>query len=426
MIDVIEDLAVERPVAGGEMLARHDGQIVLVSGAIPGERVRARVERAKRGVLWARAVEILEPSADRRPPQSDPACGGLVYGHIAYQRQRALKAEVVVDAFRRIAKIALERGPTVRASPEQGYRWRARLHVRNRRAGFFLEGTHRLCDAGPSRQLMPASMTAVAGTIAALGARADLCESVVVAENADASERVLHLEPRDRMRLDGAGIEMPEGVTGITARVGHRSVVLAGQPRVSDNAGALQANHAGLPADATWTRGAESFFQGNRFLTGALVTHVLELGRADRIADLYAGVGLFAVAFAASGAEVLAVEGDAASGSDLDVNAEPWTARLTVVHAAVEDALTELRSDGMPVVVVDPPRAGLSRQALAGVLALRTGRVVYVSCDPATLARDAALLVEGGYEVSEVDAFDLFPNTAHIETVAVFDRKRQA
>ena len=111
------DLTIERPVAGGRMLARHDGQVVFVAGTLPGERVRARIERTQRQVAWATTVEVLEASADRREPDSDPACGGRSYAHIAYARQRQLKGEIVADAFRRLGRLPLETTPAIEPSP---------------------------------------------------------------------------------------------------------------------------------------------------------------------------------------------------------------------------------------------------------------------------------------------------------------------
>src|SRR5262249_25254565 len=122
------DVTPDRPVAGGRMLARHEGRVVLVAGAIPGERVRVRVERATRDLTFATVTEVLELSPDRRDPLGDPACGGADYAHIRYDRQLTLKAEIISDAFRRIAKIALDHPIVVRPSPEHGYRVRARLH----------------------------------------------------------------------------------------------------------------------------------------------------------------------------------------------------------------------------------------------------------------------------------------------------------
>ena len=148
------------------MLARLDGQIVLVAGAIPGERVRARLDSRRGGVLFATTVDVIEPSADRRPPGDDPACGGRQFAHIAAPRQLTLKAEIVRDAFRRIAHLDLPADLPVHASPEEGYRMRARLHVQGARLGFYREGTHELCDPRCSRQLLADD----AGRLAAVSA----------------------------------------------------------------------------------------------------------------------------------------------------------------------------------------------------------------------------------------------------------------
>ena len=161
-IDII--LTIEKPVTGGRMLARHEGQVVLVAGAIPGERVRARVERISKQLAFAQATEVLEPSPDRRGVAVDWACGGSLYAHIAYERQLSLKSELVADSFARIGKISLDARVPVLASAEQGYRMRARLHVRNGKFGFFREGTHDLCDAAPTRQLLPDTIDAIHAT----------------------------------------------------------------------------------------------------------------------------------------------------------------------------------------------------------------------------------------------------------------------
>jgi 23S rRNA (uracil1939-C5)-methyltransferase len=140
------ELAIEKPAAGGRMLARHEGRVILVQGAIPGERVRARIGRVEKQLAFAETVDVIDPSADRREPAVDLACGGCLYAHIGYERQRALKAEVVRDAFARLGRIEVA-APVVAASPETAYRMRARLHVRGDRIGFYREGTHDLCDA---------------------------------------------------------------------------------------------------------------------------------------------------------------------------------------------------------------------------------------------------------------------------------------
>lgn len=424
--DIVE-LDVERPVAGGDMLARHDGAIVFVSGAIPGERVRAEIERTTRQATWARVVDVVTASPERRVTWSDPACGGLAYAHIRYDRQLQLKAEIIADAFRRIGRLPLDMAVPVHGSPEEGYRFRARLHVRDGRAGFFREGTHTLCDAGPTRQLREDTHRAVNATLARVGDGAGDVEAVIVAENVEASERVVHLDFRAGRRPRGSFDlgTLPVGVSGVTMASNNRVLTLAGAARVTDRAADLLAGEDLRALDATWTRTAVSFFQGNRFLTGALVAEVLRRipVSSRRIADLYAGVGLFAVALVARGADVVAVEGDSWSSGDLQVNARPWHDRLSVLAASVEDAAPGLRAGAFDAIVIDPPRTGVSPLALHAITRLAAQVLVYVSCDPATLARDAAKLVSAGYGLAGLAGYDLFPNTAHVEAVATFVKR---
>jgi 23S rRNA (uracil1939-C5)-methyltransferase len=415
------DLAIERPVAGGRMIARAEGRVVLVAGAIPGETVRARVTRADKHVALADAIEVLEASADRRPPAIDPQCGGLLFSHIRYERQLALKSEIVQDAFRRLARHPLEQPPVVRGAADHGYRLRARLHVRDGRVGFFREGTHQICDAGPTSQLLPESLAAIDTLVERLDTRLTDIEHVIVAENVRAAERVLHLVPRQGVRLDLQALPagaLPEA-TGLTVAVGPRLAILSGSATVTDTAADL-ALPAAIDARAQWTRHAASFFQGHRALVGALVGHVVAAATGDRVVDLYAGVGLFSIAIAARGASVVAVEGDRTSGSDLTANAETWADRLLVARQPVEEATSRRPGETPDSVVLDPPRTGASKEAIDGLIRWRAPRLVYVSCDPPTLARDAARFFEAGYMLTSLHAFDMFPNTPHVETVAVF------
>jgi 23S rRNA (uracil1939-C5)-methyltransferase len=383
-----------------------------------------RIERVSRGVTFASVVDVIDASADRREPPADPACGGSTYAHIRYDRQLALKADIISDAFRRIGKVALAESVPVQGSPERGYRLRARLHVRQRRAGFFREGTHVLCDAGATGQLLPETMPAVDQTLAAIDARLAECEALVVSENIAATERVIHVEPRDGASFDDLSgrLPLPPGLTGLTTGRHGEATTLAGAATVTDRAVDLFAGDPPIDPGTLWTRRSTSFFQGNRHLTGALVRHVLHAARGERFVDLYAGVGLFAVALAASGARGLAVEGDRSSADDLAVNAARWSGSLRALRAPVEAAVTLALDPAPDLVVLDPPRTGVTSDALTGLLSWSAPRIVYVSCDPPTLARDAKQLIDGGYTLTSVDAFDLFPNTAHIETVALFDR----
>jgi 23S rRNA (uracil1939-C5)-methyltransferase len=157
-----------------------------------------------------------------------------------------------------------------------------------------------------------------------------------------------------------------------------------------------------------------------------MVTHVIGQVSDRPVIDLYAGVGLFGLALAARGAEVTLVEGDYSSGRDLELNAAPYPDRTRVSRASVEEFLAAtlpgLLGEPRPTIVIDPPRTGLSKEAIQGILRLGPPVLVYVSCDPATLARDARILIDAGYEHGPVTGFDLFPNTAHVESVVSFSR----
>lgn len=405
------------------MLARGPDGVVLVAGAIPGERVRVEIERVAKRVTWARVVEVLEPSPSRRSPAVDPACGGLAYAHMHYDVQRQCKRDVVVDAFRRVGKITVD-SPEAVASPEHGYRWRARFHVRGGRVGFFRENTHTLCDPAPTNQLMDAALEAVLDVVRWAGPDIDAIDQLILAENRAGTARVVHLVFHvDATMGDVAAVAgAPVDVDGVTVSAGNAVVAIAGdRARISDSAYQLFDDECPIPGDTTWTRSALAFFQANRFLTGGLITEVLA-SPGQEVLDLYAGVGLFSVACAARGARVTAVEGDGVSGADLDENAAPFADRVTVRHDSVEAAVRTMRPAAFDTVIVDPPRTGLSPEALDGMLRLAATQIVYVSCDPATLARDAAALIGAGYAIERLRVFDLFPNTAHVETIARFTR----
>ena len=395
------------------MIARHHGAIVFVSGAIPGEVVEAEIEKTQRGTAWATTTNVIERSPDRVDGAPDGACGGSVFAHIAYARQRYIKSEIITDAFRRVGKLTLDASTEVAESPIDGYRMRARLHMRGGRIGFFREGTHSLCDAASTRQLSAGALEVIrALEVNVVSAAADAITDIELSENISGSERALHLELRpdgDASRL--ASMTRVDDVTGATcSHAGNpRTIDLFGSPYVADTI-----------AGATLQRHARSFFQGNRFLTPALVEYVLSQIARGAILDLYAGVGLFSVTAANRGlGRVSAVEGDRWSSADLTRNAQEHD--VIVKAGAVESVLRQMREQ-YDTVIVDPPRTGMSKEALAGALAIKSARIVYVSCDVATLARDARVIVDAGYQIQSMRAFDLFPNTAHVETVISFAR----
>jgi tRNA/tmRNA/rRNA uracil-C5-methylase (TrmA/RlmC/RlmD family) len=398
------------------MLARREGAVVLVSGALPGERVEARVERVQKGTAWAMVTRVVQPSPDR-VGEPNP-CGGCVLAHASYQAQLELKRLIVVDAFTRLAKRPLEIEVPVVASPSMGYRMRARLHVSDGQLGFFLEGTHVLCDAGSTGQLLPETLDLVRRIADALRVAHGVVTAVTIAENREASERALHLDlapNADPSRL--AALTQIGGVTGVSAahEGSARSRDLWGTPRVIDHFG---------DGPGAWRlcHSANAFFQANRFLVEPLGSAVVGAIGAPPVVDLYAGVGLFAIAAAMAGLEpIVAVEGDDASARDLQGNSTVLGDRIQVKRQAVESFLAGGNRPGRAgTVIVDPPRTGLSRAALGGVIALEAPNLVYVSCDVATFARDTQAILAAGYRLDRLTAFDLFPNTAHVEVLAEF------
>jgi 23S rRNA (uracil1939-C5)-methyltransferase len=416
------ELTIEKPAAGGRMIARHEGQVVLVVGAIPGERVAARIERVERTLAFASAVEVREPSVDRREDARDPLCGGCLYSHITYSRQLTLKAEVIADAFTRIGRFTPPVPLRVAGSPEHGYRMRARFHVRGARAGFYREGSHELCDSAQTGQLSDGSVEAVAHAIEILVSAGVPVAALELAENIAADHRVIHLEIAAGGRLNASLLErvVDRRVTGCAGRDARGTYVSAGIPMVSDPLAVLTAGRA---TAGVLSRQAESFFQANRYLLPVLVDTVIDAVPHDGdVLDLYAGVGLFSIALAASGRNrITAIEGGRCSGEDLRRNAAPFTEAVTVIVGSVEAHLEHTSHEGS-TIIADPPRTGMSTRAMGAMARHTAPRIIYVSCDAATMARDVRRLSDTGYRLESLRAFDLFPNTPHVECVAVFGR----
>ena len=253
--------------------------------------------------------------------------------------------------------------------------------------------------------------------------------SVELAESVDASEMALLLTLADARAVQStalAGTLHERDIKGCVVQDARGRSFEVGDPWMADPLTILTSDRV---AAGELRHRPESFFQANRFLLPELVTTVLDAAGSDGpVLDLYAGVGLFAVALAGCGlAEITAVEGDAASGADLEENARQSAlplAAVTVERDSVERYLQRRSSRAVApkTVIVDPPRTGITAEALQSILKLSAPRLVYVSCDPATMARDAKRLVDGGYQLESLRGFDLFPNTPHVESLGVFSR----
>jgi 23S rRNA (uracil1939-C5)-methyltransferase len=416
------ELTVEKGVYRGLGLARHEGQVVFVTRGVPGDRVRARVESLRKGYVRARPEELLLPGPDRREPPCPlfAACGGCAYQHIGYEAQLRLKADVLRESLARAGR-AWEGEIAVEPSPVQAWRTRVRLHLEQRdgrfRLGLYEEASHRVVDLDACLQMSPELLGAANGLRAAFDARPHLARGVseiALAESGDGSARVAALF-RDGDPATGSGLAALasgapwlSGLGLVAGGEGGRYVGLAGEPWIENEA-----------AGQRYRSHVLSFFQANRHLLDAFVRRVRDwTGRGAPVLDLYAGAGLFSLALAEGAPAVTAVEQDARSAADAEHNARrAGLANLRVMRAEVGAALTGLPSQPGEEVLLDPPRAGAGPDVVRQIAARAPTGVVYVSCDPTTLGRDLAVFAESGYRPERLAAFDMFPDTFHLETV---------
>lgn len=428
-------LKIEKLVYGGEGMGHADGVAVFVPFVLPGETVAVRLDAQKKKFARGRVEKFVELSAERvaAPCPYFTRCGGCHYQHLPYDAQLRYKKEILLETLSRLGGIRWEGPVEVHASPPFGYRNRAQWKVRQAEGGgpessggigYLEAGSHELCavdrcpilspaledvlarlrglvergeipatlteleafaDGEDERVLLSASFANLGGTTAeALGGR--LREAIPAVESL-----LLHDASRDRFELLGPGY--------LRYRVGERG----------------------------YRVGHLSFFQVNRFLVEALARRATS-GASGRLAlDLYAGVGLFSLPLAEGFERVLAVEGNPAATRDLEENIRAAPGGSARIEARTQDAEEFLpRWNEQPdLIVLDPPRSGLSDVARERVAALGAQEIRYVSCDPATLARDMKGLSEA-YEVAEIELFDMFPHSFHLETLVRLRRRERA
>jgi tRNA/tmRNA/rRNA uracil-C5-methylase (TrmA/RlmC/RlmD family) len=425
------ELVVGPPAHGGHCVARHEGRVVFVRHALPGERVRARVtEDGDDARYWrADAVEVLEASPDRveRPcPWAGPGrCGGCDWQHARPQAQRRMKGEVVREQLRRLAGLDVDveveavPGPGVDHDAGLGWRTRTQLAVDDAgRAGLRAHRSHRVVPVDQC----PISHPRVA-EVGAWDRSWPGTATVEVVAPAVGEDRLLVLTPRDPRRGVPRAAVPPraEGVAGAAA------VAVRGPAGLEQVRGRTWvAEEVDLPTGPRRFRVTGSgFWQVHPGAGRALVTAVLdalEPAAGERALDLYAGAGLFAAALADAvgpGGAVTAVEGDARAAADARRNLHD-APQVRVVHDRVDGRLAGV--EAADVVVLDPPRTGARRPVVEAVAALRPRAVAYVACDPASLARDLATFAEAGYGLAGLRAYDLFPQTHHVECVALLER----
>ena len=432
-------LNIEKLIYGGDGLARlpagppgHKdagrGKAVFVPFVLAGEKIEAALTEEKPGFARAKVETIVEPSPHRVPPPCPhfTRCGGCHYQHASYDHQLEIKKEVLRENLRRIAKLELECEIKLHPSPPWNYRNRSRLQMRTQpkfAAGYFKFASHELLPV----EECPISSPLINRGIAALwqaGRAGKAVEGVREIEffaNADSNgnETKLLLEflcaPEARRAAVRSWAEdlcasMPE-IAGVVAFREPQKGVL--EPLVTVGASELTYQ----TKTATYRVSAGAFFQTNRFLTDELVD-IVTAGRSGELAlDLYAGVGLFSTALACNIGHIVSVESSQTAAGDLQYNL-PVNGK--VVQATAEQYLTKAPKPGVVVpdlIVIDPPRSGLGDPVARALASTGAPRLTYVSCDPATLARDLVPLQAAGYRVEQAHSVDLFPQTYHLETV---------
>ena len=408
-------VTVDRMVAGGACLARlDDGTSLMVDGAIPGETVEVSLHHSKGRLWFAETVGVLHASPDRvdAPCPYYGTCGGCQLQHVSYERQLALKVEIVADALRR----AHVRHPEIAAHGMDDpwrYRWRGEFHVvrdRDTREPVAL-GFNRM------RSWKPVAVDdclihhrRIAGALPAL--------RELVREASTPALTVLHLTVGE----EGAELLVaPRPTDALDAEAVDRYAVGDDGARLSTSTTSLHwRGH-------TFRLSAQSFIQVNWTQMDVLYELALRgLGevRDGTVVDAYAGMGVLAVELATRGAHVVCIESnrDAARNGVLNARLNGVADRVRFVPEPVEDAIATAAA-GADLVLLDPPRAGCDPKVTAWLALAGPSRVVYVSCDPPTLARDLRLLtVSGPYAVDSFDVVDMFPQTHHVESCVVLTR----
>ncbi len=420
---------------------------VFVSFVLPGEKVEADIRQGKPGFARGSVTQLLEASPDRIEARCPyfRQCGGCHYQHIRYERQLEFKAGILRETLQRIAKIELKSEIVLHASPAWGYRNRTRLQVRTAPdfgLGYFRFGSREFLEVRECPISSPAINRAMARLVelGGLSCRAAVEEIELFADAGD--EHLLawafcgrDAQANDLLRwADAVQRELPE-VRGMAFFSSRRRVEdetpVEAKPLAQSGAKAIRYRTIGYQTigyqakDHEYQVSAGAFFQANRHLIDELVSVVTGNARGDLALDLYAGVGLFSVALASSFRHIFAVEASQTSHGDLMQNVP---ANVKAVGARTGDYLRSVYLGSRPVrnrpelVVLDPPRTGAGSAVIRSLVELGAPRVRYVSCDPATLARDLAPLLAAGYHIEEAHLFDLFPQTFHIESVMLLAR----
>ncbi|MFH2129126.1 MAG: class I SAM-dependent RNA methyltransferase [bacterium] len=397
---------------GGDAMGRlPDARAVFVPFALPGEQVRIHLVEEKRGYARAELLEIIQPASERitaRCPHFG-ICGGCHYQHLPYASQLEIKTGILSDQLTRIGGITNPPIQPIQPCPNPwNYRNHVQFHVHTDGSlGFLAPNSNHIV---PIREchlpeellndVWPQVEFETGSGIERLGLRLGSDEEIM-----------LLLESR---QPEIPGVDVQAGISVVHQYDGE-SLVLVGEDHLH-----MEIHSDRASQSCSFHVSAGSFFQVNTRMAGVLVDHLLTNlpGNLDTLLDVYCGVGLFSAFLAPHVRRLIGIEASSAACEDFSLNLDEFD-NVELYEASAEQVLPALQIKP-DFILLDPPRAGLERTVLEAILAMQPKALAYVSCDPATLARDARRLLEGGYVLQKVTPFDLFPHTYHIESISFF------
>jgi 23S rRNA (uracil1939-C5)-methyltransferase len=420
----IVELTIASMAYKGYGVARDGGRVVFIPFTLPGERVRVEITEVKKDYAFGSCRGLIEPSASRISPPCPyfGVCGGCQWQHIDAPLQAELKRGILVETLGRLGRLtALPPVSVIPAPSPYGYRIRVRLKVENGRIGYHRERSNTHVEIDRCLIAHPLINQILAGL-----READLLSgfsgeaAITVSPGEGKAVLLLHssvMELRDPSPARSLLRQLPD-LKGIVIASEGRPVTF-GDPLLHFTLGP---DGAGDEAPLRFRVSPESFIQVNPEQNRALVRTVLDFSavrEGEKVFDLYAGIGNFSLPLAARGGEILGIEENGGAVREARWNAEVnGLGRCRFVRGKVEHVLQKEGADAAGLVILDPPRAG-SREALETIARLRPARMVYVSCDPATLARDLRFFTERACRIERLALLDLFPQTYHMETVAL-------
>ena len=378
------ELSIEKLVYGGDGLARENGQVVLTPFVLPGETVRAEVSRARNDLLRGRILDVISPAPQRIAPRCPYflRCGGCHYQHAEYEYQLGQKRAILLEVLRRTGGIHYSGDVALVAGAPWEYRNRVQLHISAGAIGYFAAGSHALVPI----DRCPISSPKLNDAIAVLARELPGMRPFEATLELFTNEREVQWRLQDRA---------PQPFVTLLRKLGTSAPIEYGGCRVS----------------------RDTFFQVNRFLVDRLVDLAVAGSGGCEAMDLYAGAGLFTLPLARRFEQVIAVEASPSAFRDLEHNASASGILNLATHNETAEAHLMTVREAPDLVVADPPRAGLGKLAVKELCRLRPPRLTLVSCDPPTLARDLRPLLAAGYGIGEMILVDLFPQTAHFETI---------